>query len=79
MEEIVQRVTDLNQFIMSQVLLAVKAAITEAGQDANKIPGLYKIFEPSGKFGRPFKGVEISHQLLKYCKDNLGFVVSNTE
>ena len=56
--------------------MAVKAALTEVGQDANNIPQLHLIFDPNGNFGRPFRGVETSYQLLKYCKDNLGFVVS---
>ena len=76
MEEVVQGVTDLNQYILSQVFMAVKAALTEVGQDANNIPQLHEIFDPNGNFGRSFRGVETSYQLLKYCKDNLGFVVS---
>lgn len=77
-DEIIQRVTDLNQYILSQVFLALKAAIAEAGQDVNTIPQIYDIFDPNGCFGRPFEGVETSHQLLKYCKQNLGFVVSQS-
>ena len=75
-EEIVQRVTDLNQYILSQVFLELKAAIAEAGHDVNTIPRLHDIFDPNGSFSRPFQGVETSHQLLTYCKKNLGFVVS---
>lgn len=36
-EEIIQRVTDLNQYILSQVFLAVKEAIRKSGQDSSII------------------------------------------
>ena len=73
MEEIIERVTDLIQLILSKVAIAVKAAI---GMDVNNIPEFNEIFDPNGTFGRPFKGLESSHFLLQYCKANLGLVVS---
>lgn len=77
-EEIVQRVIDLNQYILSQVSSAVMAAIAKAGVNISTIPELHDIFNPNGHFGRPFQGLETSYQLLQYCKANLGFVVSTT-
>lgn len=73
MEELTRSVTDLNQYILAQVFLAVKKVLAEAGQN---IAQLNSIFDPNGSFGRPFEGIETSYQLLKYCKKNLGFVVS---
>lgn len=73
MDEIVQRVTDLNQYILSRVSMAVKAAITSAGMEVTQ--ELQSIFDPNGNFGRPFKGLETSYQQLQYCRKNLGLVV----
>lgn len=75
MDEIVQSVTDLHQHYMSLIYSSVKRVILEAGIDIDSIPKLKSTFDPNGSFGRPFKGVENSYQLLKYCKENLGFVV----
>lgn len=76
MDEVIQRVTDLNKYILSQVSLAVNKVISDAGLDIDSVPQLKDIFDPNGEFGRPFRGVETSYQLLKHCKESFGFVVS---
>ena len=58
MDEIIQRVNDLNQYIISQISLAVTGVITEAGLDVGDFPKLKDIFDLNGSFGRPFKGIE---------------------
>ena len=42
-EEIIERVTDLNRYILSEVFLAVKSALTEARLDMGKVPKLKEI------------------------------------
>lgn len=74
-EEIIQKVTDLNQFILSKILLATSIALQDVGININDIPRLLDIFSPTGCFSRPFQGVETSHRLLQHCKKNLHFVV----
>ena len=73
-EEIIQRVTDLIQYILSQVSSAVTAAIAKSGVNVHTIPELHDIFDPNSSFGR---GLETPYQLLQYCKANLGFIVSS--
>ena len=58
MDKIIQRVNDLNQYIISQISLAVTGVITEAGLDVGDFPKLKDIFDLNGSFGRPFKGIE---------------------
>lgn len=77
MEEIIQRVTDLNQYILSLISSAVTAAITKAGMDPSNCPELQNIFDPNGIFGRPFRDLETSYHQQQYLKANLGFVVRN--
>lgn len=77
-EEIIQKVTDLHQFIMSKVLIATSVALQDAGIDIDDIPHLLDIFSPNGGFGKPFQGIETSHRLLQHCKNDLKFVVRFT-
>ena len=76
-EVIIERVTDLNQYILSQVFLAVKEVMAESVIDVSK--ELQGIFDPNGRFGRPFKPIENAYKLQKYCKENFRFVVSYTQ
>lgn len=77
MEEIMQRITDLNQFILSKVHSAVITALAESEIDARSRTQLQEIFDPNGEYGRPFKDLETSHLQLEYFKKNLGFVVKH--
>ncbi len=77
-EDILARVTDLNQYILLQVFQAVKTIITNAGVDIRQVEELQRIFDPNGKFGRPFKGLESSYKLQNYCKKTLELVVCYT-
>ena len=56
--------------------MAVKSVLAGAQLDQETATQLDEVFDPNGTFGKPFKGVETSYQLLKYCKESLGFVVS---
>lgn len=76
MEEIVQRVTDLIQFILSRLCSAVMTTIRNANIDAGIVSSIHELFDLNGHFGRPFKDLETTSQQLQYCKKNLGFVVS---
>lgn len=75
-DEIIQDVTALNQFILSKVHVAVQAALKEADISESRVPSLSEIFNPDGPFGKPFHGLETAYQQLQYCKANLGMVVS---
>lgn len=76
MEAIIQGVTDLNQLILTRVNSAVTDALKQVGIDPTCCPELSNIFDPNGKYGRPFKDLDTSHQQLQYYKKNLSFVVS---
>lgn len=64
MEEIIEQVTTLNQFILSRLHTAVMTAIDEAGMDAGSSPKLKEIFDPNGQYGKPFKDLETSYRQL---------------
>ena len=60
-------VTDLNQYILSQVFVAVKAVLADAKV---RVQNLEDIFHPNGNYGKPFRGIQSSYQLLDHCKHN---------
>jgi hypothetical protein len=69
MEAVIQGV------ILTRVNSAVMAALTKVGIDPTTCPELHSIFDPNGKYGRPFKDLDTSYQHLQYCRKYLRYVV----
>lgn len=76
MDEIIQGVTDFNNYILSKLHDVVRNALEDLHVNITDVPKLAKAFDTDSPFLRPFRGVETHYQHLKYCKKNLGFVVS---
>lgn len=79
MDDIIQEVTALNQFILSKVHIAIQTALNEAGISESCVPAISEICHPNGPFGKLFWGLETAYQQLRYYKANLGMVVSSLE
>lgn len=75
-DEIIQGATDFNNYILSKLHGVVKNALEELHIDMNNVPQLAKAFNADSPFLRPFQGIETHHLHMKYCKENLGLVVS---
>ena len=79
MDDIIQEVTALNQFILSKVHIAIQTALNKAGISESCVPAISEICHPNGPFGKLFRGLETAYQQLRYYKANLGMVVSSLE
>ncbi len=73
---IIQDVTALAQFLQDKARIAVEEALKNAGVASSQIPDLQTVFNPEGPFGRPFRGLESTYQQTKYCREHFGLVVS---
>ena len=75
-DDIIQEVTALNQFILSKVHIAVQTALKEADMSESCATAISEICHPNGPFGKPFQGLETAYQQLRYYKASLGMIVS---
>ena len=78
LENIIQDITSLIQFLLHKTYIAVEEALKNAHISSCQIPDLATVFNPDGLFGRPFQGLESAYQQMKYCREHLGLVVSQS-
>ncbi len=74
---IIQDVTALAQFLQDKARSAVEEVLSNAGVASSQIPDLQTVFNPDGPFGRPFRGLESTYQQTKYYREHFGLVVSH--
>lgn len=73
---IVEGITDLSQFRLDILRQEIYHVLAAAGVSPSSIPGLEKIFDSQGPFGRPFIGLETEYQQVSFYKRNFKSVVS---
>lgn len=74
-EKIIEGVTDLCQYLLTQIYEDVKLVLSDAHICTDNMPNFKEIFDPNGKYGMPFKNMKSSHQLLEHCKRHFHIVV----
>ena len=57
LENIIQDVTSLTQYLLHKTYIAVEEALKNASISSCQIPDLETVFNPDGLFGRPFQGL----------------------
>jgi len=77
MDDIIRGVTDFNNYILTRFYRVMQNALTDLGTSIETILQLVEAFYMDSPYFQPFKGVDTHHKQLKYCKENLGFVVSD--
>ena len=78
LQGVIEGTTSLWQQHLDCIHSVVNQVLTEVGVNLASVPGLEVIFDPEGKFGHPFSGLETQHRQMKYYKQHLGLVVSHT-
>ncbi len=75
MNSIIEDTTSFSQIMLGELHYATTEKLTAAGVNPQIIGSLAPLFRDSGKFGRPFQGLETTYRQMKYFQQHFNFKV----
>lgn len=76
MNSVIQDTTTFMQVMLGDLHYATTEKLAAAGVDPQIIGSLAPLFQDSGRFGQPFRGLETTYRQMKYFRLHFRFIVS---